>query len=87
MVRRLARIDLPRTNGGVSMKLLLTGGRGYVGSVIGPMPVGARHDITGVDTDLYRRSTFGTWREQAPKTVHWAEAARLPKDKRRCGAS
>ena len=51
------------------MKLLLTGSRGYIGSVMGPMLVGAGHDVAGLDTDLYRRSTFGPWREQVPTSV------------------
>jgi nucleoside-diphosphate-sugar epimerase len=28
-----------------------------------PLLVEAGHDVVGLDTDLYRRSTFGTWRE------------------------
>jgi nucleoside-diphosphate-sugar epimerase len=45
------------------MRILLTGSRGYIGSVMAPMMVGAGHDVVGLDTDLYRRSTFGPWRE------------------------
>ena len=45
------------------MKILLTGSRGYIGSVMAPMLVGAGHDVTGLDTDLYRRSTYGPWKE------------------------
>jgi len=30
---------------------------------MGPMMVRAGHDVVGLDTDLYRRSTFGPWRE------------------------
>ena len=29
----------------------------------------AGHDVVGVDTDLYRRSTFGSWREEIPVLV------------------
>src|SRR2546425_6247005 len=28
-----------------------------------PMMVDAGHDVVGLDTDLYRRSTFGPWQE------------------------
>ena len=45
------------------MKILLTGSRGYIGAVMAPMLVQAGHDVVGLDTDLYRRSTFGPWRE------------------------
>src|SRR6267143_3469897 len=45
------------------MRILLTGSRGYIGTVMAPMMVGAGHEVVGVDTDLYRRSTFGAWRE------------------------
>ncbi|HEX6736968.1 MAG TPA: SDR family oxidoreductase [Vicinamibacteria bacterium] len=45
------------------MKILLTGSRGYIGTVMAPMLLQAGHEVVGVDTDLYRRSTFGPWRE------------------------
>ena len=46
------------------MKIFLTGSRGYVGTVMAPFLVRAGHEVTGVDTDLYRGSTFGPWREE-----------------------
>jgi nucleoside-diphosphate-sugar epimerase len=51
------------------MKILLTGSRGYIGSVMAPMLVGAGHDVVGVDTDLYRRSTYGPWTERIDTVV------------------
>lgn len=45
------------------MKILLTGSRGYIGTVMAPFLVRAGHEVVGLDTDLYRRSTFGTWQE------------------------
>ena len=51
------------------MRILLTGSRGYIGTVMGPMMVAAGHDVVGIDTDLYRRSTFGQWRETVPTIV------------------
>jgi nucleoside-diphosphate-sugar epimerase len=45
------------------MRILLTGSRGYIGTVMAPMMVQAGHEVVGLDTDLYRRSTFGAWRE------------------------
>jgi len=48
------------------MKILLTGSRGYIGTVMAPFLAKAGHEGTGMDTDLYRRSTFGEWRESTP---------------------
>ena len=45
------------------MKILLTGSRGYIGTVMAPMLVREGHEVVGIDTDLYRRSTFGPWKE------------------------
>jgi len=45
------------------MKILLTGSRGYIGTVMAPMMLEAGHEVVGIDTDLYRRSTFGPWKE------------------------
>ena len=33
------------------MKVLLTGSRGYIGSVMAPILVRAGHDVVGLDTD------------------------------------
>lgn len=40
------------------MRVMLTGHRGYVGSVMVPMLKAAGHDVTGFDSDLYERCTF-----------------------------
>jgi nucleoside-diphosphate-sugar epimerase len=45
------------------MRILLTGSRGYIGTVMAPMMAAAGHEVVGVDTDWYRRSTFGPWTE------------------------
>src|SRR5439155_15409259 len=45
------------------MKILITGSRGYIGTVMAPMMVAAGHEVAGVDADFYRRSTFGKWTE------------------------
>jgi len=45
------------------MRILLTGSRGYVGSVMGPMMVAEGHHVTGMDTDFYAQCTFGEWKE------------------------
>jgi nucleoside-diphosphate-sugar epimerase len=62
------------------MKILLTGSRGYIGAVMAPMLLQAGHEVVGLDTDLYRRSTFGSWREcirTVEKDVRAVEAADL----------
>ncbi|HTS81522.1 MAG TPA: SDR family oxidoreductase [Myxococcaceae bacterium] len=51
------------------MKILLTGSRGYIGTVMGPFLQKAGHEVVGVDADLYRRSTFGPWKESVPTRV------------------
>ncbi len=62
------------------MKILITGSRGYIGTVMAPLMVQAGHEVVGLDTDLYRRSTFGPWRESIRtmvKDVRTVEAADL----------
>ena len=40
------------------MRILVTGHKGYIGSVMVPMLVRAGHDVVGMDTDLYEQCTF-----------------------------
>ena len=40
------------------MRVLVTGHRGYIGTVLTPMLVKAGHDVVGMDSDLYSRCTF-----------------------------
>jgi nucleoside-diphosphate-sugar epimerase len=40
------------------MRVLLTGHRGYIGSVLTPQLLQAGHDVVGLDSDLYARCTF-----------------------------
>ncbi len=41
------------------MRVLVTGHLGYIGTVLVPMLQSAGHEITGMDSDLYRQCTFG----------------------------
>jgi nucleoside-diphosphate-sugar epimerase len=41
------------------MKVLLTGHRGYIGAVAGPMLSAAGHEVVGLDTDLFAGCDFG----------------------------
>jgi nucleoside-diphosphate-sugar epimerase len=62
------------------VRILLTGSRGYIGTAMAPMLVEAGHEVVGLDTDLYRRSTFGPWRESVrtiEKDVRSVDAADL----------
>ena len=43
------------------MRVMVTGHNGYVGSVLMPMLVDAGHDVVGLDTNLYKGSTFGDY--------------------------
>jgi nucleoside-diphosphate-sugar epimerase len=40
------------------MKVLLTGHKGYIGTVMAPMLRAAGHEVVGLDSDLYERCTF-----------------------------
>jgi nucleoside-diphosphate-sugar epimerase len=42
----------------MTMRVLLTGNLGYIGTVLTPMLVNAGHDVVGMDSDLYSRCTF-----------------------------
>lgn len=41
------------------MRVLVTGHRGYIGTVLVPIFQAAGHDVVGLDSDLYRGGTFG----------------------------
>src|SRR6266849_4353257 len=44
---------------GVMMKVLLTGHKGYIGAVAGPLLSAAGHEVSGLDADLYAGCDFG----------------------------
>ena len=48
------------------MRVLVTGHKGYIGTVMVPLLRQAGHDVVGLDADLYRRCTFGA----EPQPVH-----------------
>jgi nucleoside-diphosphate-sugar epimerase len=41
------------------MRVLVTGHKGYIGTVLVPMLISEGHDAVGLDSDLYRHCTFG----------------------------
>jgi nucleoside-diphosphate-sugar epimerase len=41
------------------MRILVTGHKGYIGTILVPMLVKAKYEVIGLDSDLYARCTFG----------------------------
>jgi nucleoside-diphosphate-sugar epimerase len=41
------------------MRILLTGYKGYIGAVAGPILRSAGHEVVGLDSDLYQGCDFG----------------------------
>ena len=41
------------------MRVLVTGNHGYIGTVLTPLLLKEGYDVVGMDSDLYRNSTFG----------------------------
>lgn len=41
------------------MRILVTGHLGYIGTVLTPMLIADGHEVVGMDSDLFRASTFG----------------------------
>lgn len=48
------------------MKVLVTGHRGYIGAVLTPMLLDRGHDVTGLDSDIFRSCTFSGKLAQTP---------------------
>jgi nucleoside-diphosphate-sugar epimerase len=49
------------------MRILLTGHKGYIGAVAGPILVSAGHEVVGLDTDLYQGCDFGEAARKIPE--------------------
>ncbi|HXM62366.1 MAG TPA: SDR family oxidoreductase [Terriglobales bacterium] len=49
------------------MKILLTGHKGYIGSVAAPIFRSAEHEVVGLDTDLFAGCDFGTDLQEIPE--------------------
>jgi len=48
---------------------MVTGHKGYIGTVMVPMIQKAGHDVFGIDCDLYRNSTYGYELPRVPETI------------------
>ena len=51
------------------MRVLVTGHQGYIGTILVPMLLERGYDVVGLDSDLYRRSTFGAEPVSIPAQV------------------
>ncbi len=49
------------------MRILLTGHKGYIGAVAGPVLQAAGHEVVGLDTDLFAGCDFGEPAPQIPE--------------------
>ena len=51
------------------MKVLVTGHKGYIGTVLVPMLQKSGHEVTGLDSDLFRNCTFGQLQMDIPEII------------------
>src|ERR1017187_400152 len=49
------------------MKIMLTGHKGYIGSVAGPILQAAGHEVVGLDSDLFAGCDFGAPPQEIPE--------------------
>lgn len=49
------------------MKVLLTGHKGYIGAVAGPILLASGHEVVGLDTELYEGCDFGNKPQAIPE--------------------
>jgi nucleoside-diphosphate-sugar epimerase len=62
------------------MRVLVTGHKGYIGTVLVPMLLAEGHEVFGIDSDLYEQSTFGEGIQEIPelkKDIRDVEASDL----------
>jgi nucleoside-diphosphate-sugar epimerase len=51
------------------MRILLTGHKGYIGAVAGPVLQAAGHEVVGLDTDLFAGCEFGKVAQEIPEII------------------
>jgi nucleoside-diphosphate-sugar epimerase len=51
------------------MKVLVTGHKGYIGTILVPMLLAKGHDVVGYDSDLYEHCTFGEGIVDVPEII------------------
>jgi nucleoside-diphosphate-sugar epimerase len=62
------------------MRILITGHKGYIGTVMAPLLADAGHEVVGLDSDLFEQCTFGEEPREFPsirKDLRDVEAADL----------
>lgn len=59
------------------MRVLITGHKGYIGSVMVPMLIEAGYDVIGMDSDLYHQCNFGRMTGGIPEIARDIRDARL----------
>ncbi len=51
------------------MKVLVTGHKGYIGTILVPMLKSQGHEVSGLDSDLFRNCTYGNLDLDIPETI------------------
>lgn len=51
------------------MRVLLTGHKGYIGTVLAPMLLREGYEVVGLDSDIFRRCTFGDGIVEVPEIM------------------
>ncbi|EAW33645.1 NAD(P)-dependent oxidoreductase [Lyngbya sp. PCC 8106] len=51
------------------MRVLVTGHKGYIGTILVPLLLTKGHEVVGLDSDLYQQSTFGEGIANIPEIV------------------
>lgn len=51
------------------MRILVTGHKGYIGTVLTPLLTAAGYDVHGLDSDIFRRCTYGKMCPDVPETL------------------
>ena len=59
------------------MRVLITGHKGYIGSIMVPMLLEAGYDVIGMDSDLYHQCNFGRMTGGVPEIARDIRDARL----------
>ncbi len=60
------------------MRVLVTGHKGYIGTVLTPMLTAAGHEVHGFDSDIFRRCTYGEMPAEVPEIIKDIRDVELP---------
>jgi nucleoside-diphosphate-sugar epimerase len=63
---KLSKENLQRHRG-QTLRVLVTGHKGYIGTILTPMLLAGGHNVVGLDSDLYGRCTFGSGMPDVPQ--------------------